>query len=603
MPPKAARGRGRGRGRGKAPAEPPVVPPPTQEASQSQPTIEEPSPPVAAPRITTPHDDLYDDAPDPSPNSSPATVPTETPAPTPNRPSILRPDSSNASESSSRGGRGGPGGVGRGRGRPAGESKFKPRAIRRDQSERDRLAEEDMKRKSEALRQEEADAERKEKAANRGRGFRGGRGRGDVMGRRGGRGNSASGLFGVAPEAMMRHREGEFTPIRAGGWTAGSGASGSRVKGEGGARSGPSGSGDYNSAYKGQGKNFFYEPSYPGFDGDDTPRIDIERINLVSDSDDEPVITSIRPVNKGKSKASKGGLKPIRLTREEHKERVTIVNTTSESSEPKVKKDDEMEIDENRSTRVVAIGDGVRVKREPSIELEYRPPAQDPPSPELHNRPEKSTKIDLSPAKEKKARQHSKKEVKPVLLTEEDKAEYERHLEDVRVLAEELGGMQTARDPDGDVAMGGADDEDHDKNGRKQSKEKKDDDKDVEVTGSASKPNESSKEVKVKTEEAPAVVVKAEEEETKESNDVVDEEGWIGKLIVRESGRVELSWGGTSMVVGRGVSAGFLSTGVMVDSLEKGVHYPNGEKPEGKALSMGQIMGKFVVVPDWEKMS
>jgi DNA-directed RNA polymerase III subunit RPC4 len=38
----------------------------------------------------------------------------------------------------------------------------------------------------------------------------------------------------------------------------------------------------------------------------------------------------------------------------------------------------------------------------------------------------------------------------------------------------------------------------------------------------------------------------------------------------------------------------------MVDMIEKGP--PGGGAPEGKAMSMGQVMGKFVVTPDWERM-
>ena len=75
---------------------------------------------------------------------------------------------------------------------------------------------------------------------------------------------------------------------------------------------------------------------------------------------------------------------------------------------------------------------------------------------------------------------------------------------------------------------------------------------------------------------------------------MVKEEGFIGKLVVRESGKVELSWGGTSMVLGRGVSANFLSTVVVTEN--------KAEDPEGVAIGMGQVMGKFVVTPDWEKM-
>ena len=94
---------------------------------------------------------------------------------------------------------------------------------------------------------------------------------------------------------------------------------------------------------------------------------------------------------------------------------------------------------------------------------------------------------------------------------------------------------------------------------------------------------------------------KVKKEEVKKGHPpYVNEEGWIGKLIVRKSGRVELSWGGVNLLVGRGVDAGFLTTGIVVDSIEKGP--PGGGAPEGRALSMGQIMGKFVVTPDWEHM-
>ncbi|RDL32003.1 uncharacterized protein BP5553_09405 [Venustampulla echinocandica] len=637
MPPKAARGgaprgRGRGRGRGKAAAEPSTAAQ-DENSSQSQSTIEGSPPPESAPpqAITALHNELADDdTAMASPNSSPATVPTETPAPTPVRAPEPRPESSTATATTSARG-------GRGRGGAAGTtttraSKFKPKSIRRTQSERDQLAEDEQKRKEDFIKKAQEEADRKERAANRSRGFRGGRGRGDVMGGRGaGRGSSASGLFGVAPEAMEHRRDGPvFGRLGGGagggggtgaGWSAGSGAGagGPRIKSEGGHH----GSGTYSGGNKGA----FYEPLYPGFeDDDDTPRIDIEQINLVSDAEsDEPIPTGTRAVRKGKAKAGKGGLKPVRLHREEHKERVTIVNTQPQTkTEPQLKvENDEMEIDELRSSQAEPPADIIRIKTEPdqSLDIQSALELPGPSSPELR----KST-INLDV--EKKARRPSKKkEKKPVIQTEEDRAEYERHLEDVRVLAEELGGMQTA-DSDKDAATTGMEAEEVDKRlGRlylfqfppvlpklynPMAKPKPPPSKtaelgtegptDVEVTGSASKPGQAGgKDPHIKTEEA--VVVRVEEEEARESNDVVEEEGWIGKLIVRESGRVELSWGGTSMVVGRGVESGFLSTGVVVDSLEKGIHYPNGEAPEGKAMGMGQVMGKFVVTPDWEKMA
>ncbi|KAH6680881.1 RNA polymerase III RPC4-domain-containing protein [Halenospora varia] len=657
----ATRGRGRGgrrpgRGRGTAavepsPAESQAESPAAQELAPQEPasqsTIASPPAKEDPPQITTPQNNISNNSNAPSPNSSPATVPTETPAPTPNRPSALRTDSNNESALSSTASRdGGVGEASRGRGAAA-KLKFKPQIRRRDRSERDQLAEQEQKRIADLQKKEDIERERRERAASRGRGFRGGRGRGDVMGRGGGRGTTGSGLFGVAPEAMARRRENEMiSGPSSGGGGGGSGPSGSRVKTEGGGFSGGGGSGSGGYASGGKLRGEFYEPDYPGFEDDDTPRVDIEHINLISD-DEEKRVPKLN--NNGKSKDVIHGLRPVRLTREEHKERVTIVNTTvekTETDEVEIKKDndeikkdhDGMEIDEDRSTRVLPIGDGVRVKTEPGMEVEYRPPPHDlaaPASPELHNRPEKAALgLDLSPKQEKKLRRPSKrKDIKPVFVTEEDKAEYERHLEDVRVLAEELGGMKTAveapaiNDADGDVAMGDAEEAaKEDKLGRlylfqfppvlpklynpimkqkpqtkKATEPKKDADGEVEITGSVTKPSQlGGKEVKIKTEEA--VIVKLEEEIEKESDDVVEEEGWVGKLLVRKSGRIELSWGGTSMVVARGVNAGFLSTGIVVDSLEKGVNYPNGEKPEGKALGMGNIMGKMVVIPDWEKM-
>jgi len=94
------------------------------------------------------------------------------------------------------------------------------------------------------------------------------------------------------------------------------------------------------------------------------------------------------------------------------------------------------------------------------------------------------------------------------------------------------------------------------------------------------------------------VVVKT-EPETKEERkrrkraDMIPEEGYLGKMIVRESGKVELSWGGVSLEVKRGIQSSFLSNVVIVDSKP-------GE-PEGVATSMGKVMGKFVVRPDLDK--
>jgi DNA-directed RNA polymerase III subunit RPC4 len=404
-------------------------------------------------------------------------------------------------------------------------------------------------------------------------------------------------------------------------------------------------------------------------------------INLISDdSDDEPLVTGSRkiPIGRGKS-LNKGGLKPVRLHREEHKERVTLVNT-----EPtiKIQSDSEEEfptIDELRSSRAppkdkefkgtYQDDEATRIKAEPDMEIELPyhgtppPPESKGPAKDLTYSPEykrkskdqgESSAIDLDGKadgsvakvkKDKKGRRLSKmKDKKPVIQTEEDRAEYERHLEDVAILANELGGLQgnlgaQSQDANGDVAMEDGDLEYRDKKeGRlylfqfppvlpelynptnakpktkaeiRAEKENEKAEKDVQMSGMSAKAKGKTKERIDLTRDATVVKVEEEvvlgpdgtpkkEEEKRKRDEVVHEEGWIGKLVVRESGKVELCWGGTNLVVGRGVDAGFLTTGVMVDMIEKGP--PGGGAPEGKALSMGKVMGKFVVTPDWEKM-
>jgi DNA-directed RNA polymerase III subunit RPC4 len=356
----------------------------------------------------------------------------------------------------------------------------------------------------------------------------------------------------------------------------------------------------------------------------------------------------------------------VRLHREEHRERVSQVNTKPGTKVPADAQDSDEEmiaIDEHRSSRIPPQEDkpwkgvyqdtaSIQIKTEPGVTIPSEPglsfpmhsrsrdptpapppPAINPSSPEF-KRPAKELAASSSAAKVEqespeqkkiKPRRYSKKkDRKPVIQTEEDRAEYERHLEDIAILAHELGGLQSrARDVDGDVAMDGDRDLEVDKKeGRLylfqfppvlprlynplNPKEIPAEAPDVEVAGSSTHMDltkDAEPKGKIKVEEE--VIIKKEDAERdgkeKDTNPeekvIVDEDGFIGKLIVRESGRVELSWGGTSMVLGRGVDAEFLSMGVVVDGKNKD------REGEGKAVGMGKIMGKFVVVPDWEKMS
>lgn len=87
------------------------------------------------------------------------------------------------------------------------------------------------------------------------------------------------------------------------------------------------------------------------------------------------------------------------------------------------------------------------------------------------------------------------------------------------------------------------------------------------------------------------------EAETKHE-DELKEAGFVGNLIVRKSGKVELSWGGQPLVVEPGIQTNFFSQAVLI---EEGDVKP-GQTVEyaGAAYGMGRIQGKFTLAPVWQ---
>ena len=74
--------------------------------------------------------------------------------------------------------------------------------------------------------------------------------------------------------------------------------------------------------------------------------------------------------------------------------------------------------------------------------------------------------------------------------------------------------------------------------------------------------------------------------------------GAVGKLRIHASGRATLDWGGTSLEMGMGTEASFLQD-VLIADLKKS---EKGDYQGGTAMSMGQVKGKFVVTPNWEEI-
>ncbi|TAQ88636.1 hypothetical protein B7494_g3053 [Chlorociboria aeruginascens] len=515
MPPRARGGTGRARGqrgrvggRGRGGAATSAADTAANEESSSQftaPLEVQPNSQSNPPANTTPQhqtDERNDSQPDP--NFSPATVPTETPAPTPAKPTIERPgpiSESAAGESAPRSG-------------TRGGSKFKPRIVRRDASEREKLELAERERQN-------AISKQSQRAAGRARVWVG-RGRGDAMGRRGRGGGEAaaasSGVFSV-PSAGFDKRPDFGTVIKKEGGTSRVselGASSiSKSGGGGGEGSGGGSRGviDDISHLPGTSglsgamtrkvqtaegtfkapktyESEFTDPEYPLVPGEaSSERIDISRINASSDDEDsDPIEASLRSMGKSKGKgqgrpnSNKGGQKPIRVHREDHVPRKLMKQAVKkDDGEAKPEENPEEAKTPGDANEVMIVGSSP-LSRKANAERGFKGIFNDLPSAPIKTEPEASYAFissasttvpeaaagtpviipDPAANRSKLTRKSSRRnQLEVILQTEEEIAEIARHKEDLAVLADELGGAHNvsphkAKDAEGDVAMGAA---------------------------------------------------------------------------------------------------------------------------------------------------
>ncbi|KAJ9134652.1 hypothetical protein NKR23_g10006 [Pleurostoma richardsiae] len=80
--------------------------------------------------------------------------------------------------------------------------------------------------------------------------------------------------------------------------------------------------------------------------------------------------------------------------------------------------------------------------------------------------------------------------------------------------------------------------------------------------------------------------------------DLYGQGGFLGKLVVRKSGKVELSWGGRTLEMAPGQATQFLTTAIITEEFDQ---KPRPGEIAGKSYGMGQIYGKFVLAPTWEE--
>ncbi|KAI9671486.1 MAG: hypothetical protein M1817_003537 [Caeruleum heppii] len=275
-----------------------------------------------------------------------------------------------------------------------------------------------------------------------------------------------------------------------------------------------------------------------------------------------------------------------------------------------------------------------------------------------------TTLTEAEAPKTRRRRHVSFRDVKPVLQTEEDEQEWGRHVVDVKMLAEELGPVPSTAvpvDQDGDVAMNmdksPAPTPVDPKEGRiylfqlppilptlrdplKKEDEADEPDKTAPVSSKDEEPGrKGGKSIAIpvpasavtkpsldppakapRPTEATAratgshpanAALQSHPPQSITSLQPIHEAlpkggGQIGKLRVQASGRVTLSWGGTSLSLGRGIETGFVQDLVVAEVPRTGQGSMGehlGQAETGRtATAVGGVVGKFVVQPDWAVM-
>ena len=422
-------------------------------------------------------------------------------------------------------------------------------------------------------------------------------------------------------------------------------------------------------------------------DEEEGPKQDIDYINLVSSSDDDQSAandTHSAPRSRKKSPA----LAPVRIQRREHvPQEATIKEEGGER--PRLSQDasrknksqgsagrkgktraKDVEVVKSESTwKGVYVDDGdddhrqVKIKSEvqddDAIAVEDIPEmgpetgeasrgqdgreeeiGEKPLQPPSVSSPEISRKDDRKTVKHR-YRKHSFRDTKGMMHTAEDRQEWTRHQESLKVLRDELGQLdlgQPATDAEGDVRMGEGSSTHQDKKSDRvylfqfpsvmpgltrvpeggQSAGHTDDPTQSQPSAGLAETHADLAPGPGPTVPASALdqeAIKVEEDDDKETSSSKDqsslwppmESGKVGKLRVHESGRATLSWGGTSFEIAMGTDAHFLQDVVLARMPQQQQPPPPPEldrpevkrEAEGVAMAMGQIRGKFVVTPDW----
>jgi DNA-directed RNA polymerase III subunit RPC4 len=359
-------------------------------------------------------------------------------------------------------------------------------------------------------------------------------------------------------------------------------------------------------------------------------RMDIQYISLISsdeDEDDDPIPNMDRTAG-GRSFGRRASVKPeeanrpVRVDRLEHQKRYVGVNTDASSAISaefqRVQEKTGETVDLSGALDAVNAGkskDVEFVRNERRWRGVYEDDEEEHPT--IKEEPDDVIDVDSAPVglqdledddgpteepstqpKSRRRKRISFRESNTSLLTEEDREEWSRHEKDVETLTEELSMMHS----------GGAGMQDPE-NGSAAPRlyvfqfpaltpllntESSHESVHVANPNAIPIPIPGGRE-----EKTPAIAAEAEEAGRAKSISAAKVElpgGFVGKLKIRQSGRVTLNWGGTSFELGRGTESHFLQDAIAVP------REGDEEQRGSTSWALSQIAGKFIVTPDWEKI-
>ncbi|TGJ85997.1 hypothetical protein E0Z10_g2752 [Xylaria hypoxylon] len=447
-----------------------------------------------------------------------------------------------------------------------GTSRFKPKNVRRDEAERKKLEEDRNRDLASKIRAEERELRAEERRARRGRG-RGGMSRGLVR-----RTVTANGPFSAI--ALENVKAGSSH----GGWASGSGFGG------GGARN----------AFRQDPENRIrYRPRR-----EHESRVNIDLLNGLTDGhapDGTPLYQPTRYTQK-----SVGNL-PIGMHRTLHQDAEVKVKTQAElEAEDRQSSDDEdnlfvdapvrdprdVGMDNDNEVWHAAPKNQVQVKAEPGteetsvdVDMADIPEApKTPPSPELRKKPIVDENGLATDAVTEKMKRKEKK------IAEDPEFMYSTM--DLEALLRSLSFTAPAEGEEGQA---------------------KDDQLFIFqlppilpplVKRRGSLDGQPETVDLASTDTAPKIKLEGGVEATQNrSIGLPPEGGFIGRLNVRKSGKVELDWGGTTLNLGMETETDFLTTATIIEQKE---NVETAEESAGFAYGMGQVFGKFVLAPPCE---